>query len=129
MVERREQLARRRAAMGFTQETLAVHLEMERSAIARWEQGTGTPQPRNRPALAAALDVSREELNHLLDGAPPCQPADRVQLLDAARSVVTELTWPDWHPAGQADVVDPPWSLTGTRQVLHQIAGGPVDRR
>src|SRR5882672_4128022 len=131
MVERREQLARRRAAMGFTQETLAEHLDMERSAVARWEQGTGTPQPRNRPALAAALDVSREELNNLLDGKPNglSRPADHSQMLPSSRSVVDEFTSPDRKPIDQSSVVDPPWTIAGTMRVLHQLAGGPVDRR
>ncbi|HWD79609.1 MAG TPA: helix-turn-helix transcriptional regulator [Kribbella sp.] len=49
MATRRDGLARRRAAMGFTQETLAEHLGLERSTVGRWERGTGTPQPWNSP--------------------------------------------------------------------------------
>lgn len=28
-----------------------------------------------------------------------------------------------------ASILDPPWSLTGTMQVLNEVAGGPMDRR
>jgi hypothetical protein len=59
--------------MGFTQEKLAEHLGLERSTVARWEQGAGTPQPWNRPDLAKALNVSHERLEELLSD--PVNPA------------------------------------------------------
>jgi transcriptional regulator with XRE-family HTH domain len=68
MASRREGLARRRAAMGFTQESLAEHLGIERSTVGRWERGTGTPLPWNQPDLARALDVSLDTLDSLLAG-------------------------------------------------------------
>lgn len=48
--------------MGFTQDTLAERLGLERSTVGRWERGTGTPQPWNQPDLAKALDLSRDAL-------------------------------------------------------------------
>lgn len=131
MATRRDGLARRRAAMGFTQETLAEHLGLERSTVGRWERGTGTPQPWNQPDLAKALGVSQNVLADLLD----VDPADAGQLtgrsvmLESASRAVTDFAWPDWHQAGQASVLEPPWSIAGTKQVLHEVAGGSMDRR
>jgi transcriptional regulator with XRE-family HTH domain len=130
MPERREKLARRRAAMGFTQETHAEHLGLERSTVARWEQGTGTPLAINRPDLAKALDVSPDELNRLLGLEPGLfHPADHSQIPLGSRSVVGEFTSPDRNPIDPASVVDPPWTVAGALRVLHQLAGGSVDRR
>lgn len=70
MTGRRHGLARRRAAMGFTQESLAEHLGLERTAVGRWERGSGTPQPWTQPNLAKALNLSLDALDKLL-----CEPA------------------------------------------------------
>ena len=56
----RHGLGARRKALGLTQESLAEQLRVERSTVARWEQGTATPRPR-RPAPQ-----------------PPTQPIGRV---------------------------------------------------
>lgn len=75
MTTRREALARRRAAMGFTQESLAARLGIERSTVCRWERGTVTPMPWHQPKLATALDLSPEELADVLGndhGQPAC---------------------------------------------------------
>lgn len=74
MATRREELARRRAAMGFTQESLAEQLGIERSTVGRWERGTMTPLPWHQPKLAAALDLSPDELAEVL-GDDHGQPA------------------------------------------------------
>lgn len=66
MAARRERLAQRRMAMGFSQEKLAEYLGVERSTIGRWEGGKATPQPWNRPKLAQLLRISIEELAELL---------------------------------------------------------------
>src|SRR5437660_64900 len=131
MAARRNGLARRRAAMGFTQETLAEHLGVERSTVARWERGTMTPQPWNRPVLAKALKVSHDTLADFLsqDSADQCAPTSRTDTFDFADSVIAELGWRDWLRSGQPSVLEPAWSIAGTMQVLHQIAGGPMDRR
>lgn len=80
MATRRDGLARRRKAMGFTQESLAERLGIERSTVGRWERGTMTPLPWNQPDLARALDISLDTLDCLLgDTAPTSAPApDRV---------------------------------------------------
>lgn len=66
MYERRMAFAARRAALGFTQETLAERLGMERSAMVRWESGKSAPQPWVRRKIAAALAITLDELAVLL---------------------------------------------------------------
>ncbi|APU14834.1 MULTISPECIES: helix-turn-helix transcriptional regulator [Actinoalloteichus] len=63
---RRRRLARRRKSLGLTQEDLAARLRVERSTVVRWEGGEREPQPWIRPRLAAALNLSSEELEELL---------------------------------------------------------------
>jgi transcriptional regulator with XRE-family HTH domain len=76
MATRREGLARRRAAMGFSQESLAEHLSIDRSTVSRWERGTLCPQSWIQPRLAQALKVSTDRLEELLHAAPsPAVPA------------------------------------------------------
>lgn len=84
MAVRRHDLARRRRAAGFSQEELAWRLGVDRSTVARWEGGETTPQPRLRPELASALELSVDELDALL-GSPasartasfvPAEPED-----------------------------------------------------
>ena len=50
----------------MTQENLADALNMDVSAIKRWELGTSTPSPAARPVLASALHITLEELAGLL---------------------------------------------------------------
>ena len=65
----RDSLGARRKALGLTQESLAELLRVERSTVARWEQGTATPRPWYRRRLADALEVTPDELTQLLDPA------------------------------------------------------------
>jgi transcriptional regulator with XRE-family HTH domain len=64
---KRARLAQRRKAAGYTQESLAEHLGVERSTVARWERAENEPQPWLRPLVAAALGVTADELQALLD--------------------------------------------------------------
>jgi transcriptional regulator with XRE-family HTH domain len=64
----RRRFACARRAAGYTQETLAVSLGVERSTVARWEQGDTEPQPYVRPKLAEALSLSPDKLDALLTG-------------------------------------------------------------
>lgn len=72
MAVRREALAARREAQGYTQETLAQALGVELSTVGRWERGTLTPQPWRRRKLARLLQMRLDELDALL--APPSPP-------------------------------------------------------
>jgi transcriptional regulator with XRE-family HTH domain len=86
MATRREGLARRRKAVGFTQESLAERLGLDRSTVGRWERGVETPQPWNQPDLAGALKISLDTLDVLLSGVllPAASSSDRVA--DAVRT-------------------------------------------
>ncbi|MGH3787259.1 MAG: helix-turn-helix domain-containing protein [Pseudonocardiaceae bacterium] len=66
MAFRRQRLSQRRKAVGFTQESLAERLGVERSTIVRWEAGDTQPLPSIRPSLASALQVSLDQLVELL---------------------------------------------------------------
>jgi transcriptional regulator with XRE-family HTH domain len=65
---KRERLARRRKALGLTQEDLAGLLSVDRSTVARWERGESEPQPWVRPKLTKVLRVSADRLEELLVG-------------------------------------------------------------
>ncbi|WP_091105993.1 helix-turn-helix domain-containing protein [Nonomuraea pusilla] len=67
MAAKRLRFAQRRKAAGFTQESLATHLGVERSTVNRWERAETEPQPFLRPRLCRALGVPEVELQTLLD--------------------------------------------------------------
>src|SRR4051812_15851540 len=66
MSGKRPQFAQARKMAGHTQESLAEHLEIDRTTVARWELGDTEPLPYIRPRLAAALRVTLETLADLL---------------------------------------------------------------
>jgi transcriptional regulator with XRE-family HTH domain len=83
-VARRDNLPARRKALGLTQESLAEILRVERSTVARWEQGTATPRPWYRRRLADALDLTPDELTQLLD--EPCHDEPHVIKLSTSNA-------------------------------------------
>src|SRR5215470_12473803 len=66
--QRRNGLASARRAAGYTQETLAAELYIDRSTVTRWEAGDHRPLPYIQPKLARLLGRSQEQLSELLDG-------------------------------------------------------------
>ncbi|GAA4896891.1 helix-turn-helix protein [Stackebrandtia albiflava] len=70
-------LARRRKAMGLTQEALAELLSVDRVSVSRWERGVTEPQPYLRADLASALRLTPAELESLLVAAKPLPPPER----------------------------------------------------
>ncbi|WP_037973540.1 helix-turn-helix transcriptional regulator [Streptomyces sp. NRRL WC-3742] len=76
----RPHLARRRKALGCSQDGFAEALDVDRSTVSRWERGDSEPQPHIRPRLARLLKLSVVELDGLLElhptGAAPatCEP-------------------------------------------------------
>jgi transcriptional regulator with XRE-family HTH domain len=67
MVEKRWRLTQRRKSLGFTQESLAAALEVDRTTIERWENGRRDPRPWVRPRLADVLRLSTTELDELIN--------------------------------------------------------------
>jgi transcriptional regulator with XRE-family HTH domain len=67
-MSRRDALAARRRALGLSQQDVADAVGVERSTIARYEQGKVTPRPWYRPMLAETLRVTLEQLADLIDG-------------------------------------------------------------
>ena len=67
MATKRVHLVKRRKTAGYTQETLAQSLGVERSTVVRWESGETEPQPWTRPRLARALKITGDELRSMLD--------------------------------------------------------------
>ncbi|MFD9963970.1 helix-turn-helix domain-containing protein [Amycolatopsis sp. NPDC058986] len=140
MATRRDALAARREALGYTQEGLAQELGVELSTIGRWERGTLTPQPWRRTVLARVLGVSLQELNELLTPAseqpalatevdrefvsPRCPPASTaaalpVGSLDHLDELLVHLR-EQWHTLVRADnLLGPRFALAG---VLDQIS-------
>lgn len=71
MGTRRQGLARRRASCGFTQESFAHALDVDRRTVQRWEGGRGDPQPWQRPRMARLLRLTLAELDRLLTPSGP----------------------------------------------------------
>jgi len=67
MFVKRRSFARTRRAAGFTQESLAERLGVDRTTVARWESGEYSPQPWLRPRIAEAFGVSLGALSELID--------------------------------------------------------------
>ncbi len=59
-------LVQARKAAGYTQESFAEALGVDRSTVARWEAGGHEPLPYLRPKIARLLSVSRDKLKELL---------------------------------------------------------------
>jgi len=116
---RRERLAQRRKALGLTQEALASLLDVKRSTVARWERGETEPLPGVRPKLAAALQISAERLEKLLEAAQP----DRTRPPAAGRGDGVATAGPRQLPATIADFTGRAAELAALTRILDETAG------
>jgi transcriptional regulator with XRE-family HTH domain len=71
MTTRRQKLASRRRALGFSQESLSEAVGVSPTTVARWEQGTSLPKAIIRGPLAEKLQVTMPELERMLTSEPP----------------------------------------------------------
>ncbi len=134
MVIRREALAARREALGYTQEMVTQRLGVELSTVGRWERGRLTPQPWRRPDLAEVLQVSLGDLDALLNPPGPQAQAQAVvgESLASRRGVMVDAAVlagavvadrvvgrQDWHlPVGEVEVSDRVPALSGAAAVV-----------
>ena len=66
MAVRRTELAKVRKAAGYSQESFAEAMSVDRSTVVRWEAGSNDPLPYQQPKLARLLGVDAEGLRRLL---------------------------------------------------------------
>jgi transcriptional regulator with XRE-family HTH domain len=59
-------LAQRREAAGFTQESFAERIGVDRTTVGRWERGVQQPQPWQRPLIGAVLALTLDEVDDAL---------------------------------------------------------------
>jgi len=71
---RRAELVAARKAAGYTQESLAAALYVDRATVVHWEAGRHVPQPYLWPKLARLLGVTKERLQELLADVAIAQP-------------------------------------------------------
>lgn len=76
MAGKRQRLAQRRKASGYTQEQFADALKVDRTTVQRWEKREVDPQPHQRPKIAKLLELTSRELDELLaSDSLPISPA------------------------------------------------------
>ncbi|WP_435279756.1 helix-turn-helix transcriptional regulator [Streptomyces sp. 1222.5] len=68
-------LAERRKALGYSQETFAHALGVDRTTVGRWERRETRPTPEQRPKIAHALGMELSELDALLTP-PQAEPPE-----------------------------------------------------
>jgi transcriptional regulator with XRE-family HTH domain len=66
MTAKRQRLAQRRKACGYTQEEFGDALKVDRTTVQRWERGEVDPHPRQRPKMAKLLELTSKQLDELL---------------------------------------------------------------
>ncbi|WP_030781767.1 helix-turn-helix domain-containing protein [Streptomyces sp. NRRL S-920] len=104
MAARRESFVKRRKALGFSQESLADAVGVDRSTVGRWETGETEPQSLHRPGLCRELRVSAAQLESMISISTELAPIqtihasqtdsvdsgydDEIETLELARRVV-----------------------------------------
>ncbi|MDT0550180.1 MULTISPECIES: helix-turn-helix transcriptional regulator [Streptomyces] len=66
MAGKRRGFAERRKACGYTQESFAEAMRVDRTTVYRWERGEADPQPHQRPKIAKLLKITVSDLDGLL---------------------------------------------------------------
>jgi DNA-binding XRE family transcriptional regulator len=95
LATRRTAFVAARKSAGYTQESLAAALHVDRSTVIRWESGEYAPVPYLRPKLGRLLDKAPDQLRELIDHAS-VEP--RTEL---GANVEMACTWLDTHAGWQ----------------------------
>ncbi|WP_370945381.1 helix-turn-helix transcriptional regulator [Amycolatopsis sp. cg5] len=98
MVATRNSFRQARKAAGYTQESFAAALNVDRTTVQRWEAGSNEPQPYLRPKLARLLHISAEQLEHIL------RSAGRLDLHNVPNQPLTAPTAPASRPAAELTI-------------------------
>ncbi|WP_328915735.1 MULTISPECIES: helix-turn-helix domain-containing protein [unclassified Streptomyces] len=86
MAGRRQDFFRHRRALGFTQESLAEAVGVDRSTVGRWESGETEPQSHQRRTLGRVLNLSAAQLESLLSAPRGASPAFIVEIGRSTKS-------------------------------------------
>ncbi|MFE3505398.1 helix-turn-helix transcriptional regulator [Kitasatospora sp. NPDC059160] len=70
MGARRERFIALRMSAGYTQESLAIAMGVDRTTVGRWDRGQAVPRPWQMLKLASLLRVDQKELSEALLDAP-----------------------------------------------------------
>ncbi|WP_327677235.1 helix-turn-helix transcriptional regulator [Kitasatospora sp. NBC_00458] len=120
LAARRERLIALRVSAGYTQETLAAAMDVDRTTVGRWERGAWLPRPWQMPKLAALLNIGAAELAGLLG---PLEPTRRAGGSGTAGAVTSpgDITEQDRLRASNEPGLDgivPPTGAGGTTMAL-----------
>jgi transcriptional regulator with XRE-family HTH domain len=66
MAGKRQRLAERRKTCGYSQESFADAVKVDRATVQRWERGAAEPQPCVRRKIMRVLQITSKELDELL---------------------------------------------------------------
>jgi transcriptional regulator with XRE-family HTH domain len=107
MSTRRTRLARRRRMAGYTQDSLAEHVDVALSSVKRWEGGRSTPQPSLRRRLANALDITLDELEELLTNDDNVHTTGTASSDASDGAAMSDISWPP-APDARDDLAETP---------------------
>jgi DNA-binding XRE family transcriptional regulator len=127
MVVKRHSFAQARKAAGYTQESLAERLGVDRTTVARWEAGEHEPQPWLRPRIAEAFGLSLCECNELLSDVETTEHTDSPGVPDYAveePSVLAALSGVSWAGLIYQTVLGPTDVARRAASGLEANAGG-----
>ncbi|GAB2978972.1 hypothetical protein GCM10023080_050410 [Streptomyces pseudoechinosporeus] len=121
MAGKRQRLAQRRKASGYTQEQFADALKVDRTTVQRWERGEVDPQPHQRPKMAKLLQLTSRELDELLSSdVLPLVPADGWIVSQAPANDDEMVAWELARRVQASDVG--PETLTRLEQAFDELA-------
>jgi transcriptional regulator with XRE-family HTH domain len=124
-VNARGRLAAARKSAGYTQESLAAALSIDRSTVIRWEAGERRPAPYLRPKLARLLGRTPDQLAALIGESEPSAPLSSVRV--EQDDLLAAFTWLDrsagWRPGRTGQNVA---ALTAISVSGASSEGGPL---